>query len=696
MFINAGVNTYCSTLLKISILLIGVVSILGLSYCKHPEQEMPNHPKQVDSFLDHTSNLLNGGEVKKAKLYFDSAFKTISKPGTIDQWKKYDLNVTFYLNYEKDTEKARIYSDSMSYILKDNWKKHKIEYAKALFSHGEVLLAEKKYTEAFKSFYKGEVFAHNYLDSCKYQEFSYKLGMVKYNQSEYLDAISFFKQSLKEGKTCEESDGFAKVFSARQSTLNTIALCFERLEKLDSAAYYYKEALSFIEGQTTKYPKRKAFIQMAKGVIMGNLGGTLIAMEEYSLAEKYLLESININDRPLYDIRDAQTAKLKLANLYLKTKKFKESEKLLNNLEDYLADSQNNKRLMSEQIQMKWYKLKWNYYDLTAKPLLAYRYSQKYHSLQDSINLIKTGLKEVDMDHVFKDAEQRHKLELLNKDNQLKKSYLIGSILISILALIVLSTVWFNLKNSKKLNVKMSIQNEQLQMALTSLTQSQEENTRIMKIVAHDLRSPLATSISIVSHLLSNNNLLLEEKEMLQLIKTSSIHSLDMITDLLNMNTTAEGLKKTPVEINTLLSYCVGLLEFKAKEKNQKIILHPNKDVIVHISREKIWRVISNLIVNAIKFSPEESIIQVSLEIQTHTIQIRIQDEGIGIPNDLKDKIFNMFTDAKRTGTAGEQSFGMGLAISKQIIEAHGGKIWFEDNVQNGTTFYLELPMAGS
>ena len=690
MLINASTRIYCLRLFKIFVL----VNILLFSYCKQPEQEIPEHTKQVESILDSTSNLLNGGEIKSAKRYFDSAFNTISNPGVLDQWKKYNLSVTFYLNYERDIEKARIYADSMSYILQNNGKKYKIEYARAIFSIGEVLLAEKRYTEAYKKFYTGKVFANSYLDSCNYQEFSYKLGMVKFNQGEYLEAISFFKQSYKESKSCKENAGFLKVFYARQSTLNTIALCFERAGKLDSAAHYYEEAVSFINLQEPKYPQRKTFMLIAKGVITGNLGGVFMAMNKNSLAEKFLLESISINDRPLYDIRDAQTAKLKLVNLYIKTKRFKESEKLLNDLEIYLSNSQNNNRAMSEQILLKWYKLKWKYYDQTAQPLLAYRYSKQYYAFQDSLNLIKTDLKEVDMDHVFKDAEQRFKLGLLNKDNELKKGYLIGSILISILALIVLSTVWLNLKNSRKLNVKMASQNEQLQMALTSLEQSQEENTRIMKIVAHDLRSPMATTISIASLILENNNLLPEDKEMLQLMKTSSIHSLDMITDLLNMNTTAEGLKKQPVEIHTLLSYCIDLLAFKANEKKQKIILHHSKDIIINVSREKIWRVISNLIVNAIKFSPEESTIQVNLKIKPTTIQIKIQDEGIGIPNSLKDKIFNMFTDAKRRGTAGEQSFGLGLAISKQIIEAHEGKIWFENNVNHGTTFYVELPIT--
>jgi len=74
-------------------------------------------------------------------------------------------------------------------------------------------------------------------------------------------------------------------------------------------------------------------------------------------------------------------------------------------------------------------------------------------------------------------------------------------------------------------------------------------------------------------------------------------------------------------------------------------------------------------------------------------VRISVKDHGIGIPPEMKDKIFDMFTEAKRSGTAGEQSFGLGLAISKQIVEAHGGRIWFESRQGKGTTFFIDLPI---
>jgi signal transduction histidine kinase len=110
------------------------------------------------------------------------------------------------------------------------------------------------------------------------------------------------------------------------------------------------------------------------------------------------------------------------------------------------------------------------------------------------------------------------------------------------------------------------------------------------------------------------------------------------------------------------------------------------------ISREKIWRVMSNLISNAIKFSPQGSAINVKIEDYGNEVEISVKDHGIGIPDAIKDKVFNIFTEAKRTGTAGEKSFGLGLSICRQIIENHQGKIWFKSDDKKGTTFFVRLP----
>jgi signal transduction histidine kinase len=185
-----------------------------------------------------------------------------------------------------------------------------------------------------------------------------------------------------------------------------------------------------------------------------------------------------------------------------------------------------------------------------------------------------------------------------------------------------------------------------------------------------------------------------EQKEMLNLIKETSFNSLELINEILEATNTATAkLNKEQVEINGLLSNSVELLRFKAAEKNQAIIL----DLLgipfdLMINREKIWRVVSNLISNAIKFSPAGSPIIIKCEQLDSELLISVKDKGIGIPDKLKGQIFNMFTDAKRPGTEGEKSFGLGLSICQQIVEKHNGRIWFESDTENGTTFYFSLP----
>jgi signal transduction histidine kinase len=88
------------------------------------------------------------------------------------------------------------------------------------------------------------------------------------------------------------------------------------------------------------------------------------------------------------------------------------------------------------------------------------------------------------------------------------------------------------------------------------------------------------------------------------------------------------------------------------------------------------------------------STIRVNWEQKDTQVVIQLQDEGIGIPGHLKEEIFQPFSEAKRTGTAGEEPFGMGLYISRQIVEQHGGSIWFESMPDKGTIFYISLQMC--
>jgi signal transduction histidine kinase len=244
-----------------------------------------------------------------------------------------------------------------------------------------------------------------------------------------------------------------------------------------------------------------------------------------------------------------------------------------------------------------------------------------------------------------------------------------------------------------ELNTQVNKQKADLEKTLFDLESSAQEKDRILRTVAHDLRNPLGGIASLTSAMVEDADYNNEQIELLRIIKETAFDSLELINEILEAtNSTPAELQKQPVEINSLLSNSVELLRFKAAEKNQKIILRTlDLPEQLLISREKIWRVISNLISNAIKFSPVGAEIRVSITDENRAIQIAVNDKGIGIPENIKSKVFNMFTDAKRPGTLGEKSFGLGLSICRQIIEKHHGEIWFESDKETGTTFYVRL-----
>ncbi|MDB5116844.1 MAG: hypothetical protein JWQ79_2336 [Mucilaginibacter sp.] len=282
------------------------------------------------------------------------------------------------------------------------------------------------------------------------------------------------------------------------------------------------------------------------------------------------------------------------------------------------------------------------------------------------------------------------RLGIINKNNQSRIWLLIVICGITILVIMIMYRLY---RVSQRLNRQVSEQNTQMQKTLTALEQSQADNTRMMQIVAHDLRNPIGGITSVATLMLDDPGRSEDDRMMLELIKTSGKNSLELVSDLLQVHTKTEELKKEPVDLGQMLHYCVDLLRHKAEAKGQQIELLATP-VTIPVNREKLWRVVSNLIANAIKFSPTGALIHVSLREEADQIRIAVEDHGIGIPEEIAPKIFDMFTDAKRAGTAGEQPFGLGLAISKQIVEAHGGKLWFESKPSGGTTFFVELPGA--
>ncbi len=647
-----------------------------------------DNPEQASQIIDKVGTLFGPEEIRSSINYVDSAYRIHQLNGIGDQWKKYEYCQSMY-DFVGDYKKAKLYIDSMHFILKGNEQAYPSEYANTLLTQGYYLHnTQHKYKDALKSFYSARNYALKNLDSCELDRFTYALAQIKKSQSQPKEAITYFKIALKENRDCKRKKSYEDQLNMPLNMLQEIGICYSQLGELDSTVSYYGQALSLVAQLESKYPEKN--IGIDKAGLYSLIGTAYLQQKNYVQAKYYLIETIR-----LYEKQKGMRAlvyldpKIKLSMLYLKTAKPTEAKRLIDQVE---IDIRSTWTKTFNPSKEDYYKLKSEYYQQTNKMDSAFTYLQKLKLLDDSVAKTNRSLNATDMEAVFKDVEQDYQLTLLEKNNEVKSAYLVMAGVLVLSVFVVVFGLLRNRKKLKSLNSRIVAQNVDLQHTMGSLMQSQDDNMRLMKTVAHDLRNPIAATISLTSLLLEDNVIDSENKEMLLLMKETNLHSLEMTDNLLSLNIDYGDLVMEPVKIRQLLDYCVRMLKFKADEKNIQLLLDMEEVTIIG-NREKLWRLFGNLITNAIKFSSEGSVINIYSIKQPETIKISIEDHGIGIPVELQDKVFDVFT-ARREGTSGEPSFGLGLAISQQIVMAHNGEIWFESEEGKGTIFYVELPYS--
>jgi signal transduction histidine kinase len=691
MFINKGfTKKRLSGNLWICFLTAFIFTLI--SSCQH-QQKGHLSSSAYNKIADTANKLYDKGQYEKAVHCLDSAFHESTALGFKQVYNYYFFIYNYNLHIKNDKNTALLYADSMLNIFDTPEKKLKFtnEYGQAHLSKGDVLFDLRRYNEAYGYFYSGKVIANNNLDDCTLGDYSYRMGMILYKQERYGRAARFFKKSFDETAAC---DGSFNYFYRRQELLNNTGLSYSKKLMNDSAMYFYNKALEYLEQNKARFKDKPQMSEVAKGVVYGNMADIYLRQKDYDRAKNLLKKSIVINLRKGNDNSDAQYAELKLAAIYDDQNANDSLQNILNTIK-LQFDS-----VKSPEAEQDWNLLMSHRFSKLNNPQQAMLHFKKYDEIKDTITSNNRKLKEADVAEQVKSLEKDNEFNNLKKNNELQHLYLNVTSVFAIMLIVIISLIFFNWQKSKKnikmlggLNSQINNQNHDLEKALNELQLNSQEKDRILRTVAHDLRNPIGGIASLTS-VMSEEDYTDEQKEMIKLIKETSFNSIELINEILEAtNSTSVVLNKEPVEINSLLSNSAELLRFKAAEKQQVIsLVMLSQSMEICISREKIWRVISNLISNAIKFSPVASAILVKAEDAGHEIKISVKDNGIGIPDKLKNQVFNMFTDAKRPGTAGEKSFGLGLSICQQIVEKHGGRIWFDSDTENGTTFYFTLP----
>ncbi|PIR58022.1 MAG: hypothetical protein COU71_00845 [Parcubacteria group bacterium CG10_big_fil_rev_8_21_14_0_10_38_31] len=228
----------------------------------------------------------------------------------------------------------------------------------------------------------------------------------------------------------------------------------------------------------------------------------------------------------------------------------------------------------------------------------------------------------------------------------------------------------------------------------------EKAKSEFISIAAHQLRTPLSAIKWTMQMLMDGDfgKLNEEQEKAISEGNLANDRMVALIADLLNVSRIEEGrfaLKPTPVKLDQLIEEIITSLNIKADKKGVNLSYMKTVELpTINVDREKIYIVLENLIENAIKYTPAGGKVIVETSNVKDNLDIKIKDTGMGILATEKDNMFKRFfrgSNAKKKNTDGS---GLGLYIAKNIVEKHNGRIWFESVEDEGTTFFVRLPLV--
>jgi signal transduction histidine kinase len=221
--------------------------------------------------------------------------------------------------------------------------------------------------------------------------------------------------------------------------------------------------------------------------------------------------------------------------------------------------------------------------------------------------------------------------------------------------------------------------------------------TELLSTVSHELRTPLGSIKGYATTLLEHESQLSREerREFLEIIDGESDRLDELIRNLLDMSRLEAGvlrMDREPVELSDVVRSCAQRVQ-RLTERH-RILMSWDCDQLVEVDPRRIAQVVTNLLENAVKYSPDGGEIVVGGRIQGSMLEVSVADQGVGIPSRDLHRVFDRFHRVEGEISRRVGGTGLGLAICQRLVEAHGGKIWVESRIGKGSTFSFTLPLS--
>ena len=322
----------------------------------------------------------------------------------------------------------------------------------------------------------------------------------------------------------------------------------------------------------------------------------------------------------------------------------------------------------------------------------AYAYQSEYFKYRDSIQNLATTQRLANLRIEFEVGRKQAQVDRLLEQKQSNRTIMIiGAV--SLLAVILLTLIIYSsLKSKNKLSGQLEQQNDTLQ-------QANQTKDRFFSIISHDLRGPvnaLSGLVGVVKFYV-NEGKTEQLEELTKRMEEATSKLVKLLDSLLSWSMQQQGhfpYLPERLSVKSMFEEVTEMFENSAISKKITLSYDLEEDVHLHADRNTTSTILRNLINNAIKFTNEGGDVKITATEESNYGVISVTDNGVGIPENKQQKLFELNENISTRGTAGEAGLGLGLQLVCEFVELNKGTVTTESEVGKGTTFHVRLPLA--
>ena len=465
---------------------------------------------------------------------------------------------------------------------------------------------------------------------------------------------------------------------------SNIGKCYENKNEFDTALKYYQLGYNILLEDVKHFRSLTLFLTHI-GRVYSKMGKPTLALVNL---KKSLFYSKKMNNKNRIAIAEHQ-----LGKTFFEINKIDSASKYINSSykiaiqKNYIDLIKDNEFVLSKIEEKKGNFTKALKYFKSASEMKDSTFNKdkitKFTNLQ-----VKYSLEQKDKENTILRKDNEIQSLIINQQKNIRTGLIITGVFFLIILLILLRS-----RNSiKKVNAK-------LQDSEKKLVELNANKDKFLSIISHDLKSPFGGLLGITDLLDNDFDELTqsEQKEMVKLIKHSANNIYDLLDDLLAWVQTQIGRMEYNFETLNLKKksdVVLNLLNVNSSKKGIAIRNNIADNSLVFADSISVETVIRNLLSNAIKFTPENGEIIIDSYKEDDKIVVTVSDNGIGLSQEDKNKLFKIEVHHTTVGTNKEKGTGVGLILCKELVEKNGGEIWVESELNKGSKFSFTLPLA--